>query len=176
MELFDIIGIVIIVAAALKGGRRGFVVTLGRLCAGILSLLLVYLLNTWAFAQLVPTLLVDHQVIIVRVLLCVVLYIVLFLVLKTIILSLRILTGLPIIKGLNKLRGGRCLWTSAGRYFGYDPGCAAYFLMYVIWQRCDISEIRVCVYDLYDPCYVFSTGYIRKMVAFIYIRRYECQK
>ena len=98
MELFDIIGIVIIVAAALKGGRRGFVVTLGRLCAGILSLLLVYLLNTWAFAQLVPTLLVDHQVIIVRVLLCVVLYIVLFLVLKTIILSLRILTGLPIIK------------------------------------------------------------------------------
>ena len=46
MELFDIIGIVIIVAAALKGGRRGFVVTLGRLCAGILSLLLVYLLNT----------------------------------------------------------------------------------------------------------------------------------
>lgn len=99
MELFDIIGIVIIVAAALKGGRRGFVITLGRLCAGILSLLLVYLLNTWAFAQLVPTLLVDHQVIIVRVLLCVVLYIVLFLVLKTIILSLRILTGLPIIKG-----------------------------------------------------------------------------
>ena len=75
MELFDIIGIVIIVAAALKGGRRGFVVTLGRLCAGILSLLLVYLLNTWAFA------------------------------LKTIILSLRILTGLPIIKGLNKLLG-----------------------------------------------------------------------
>ena len=72
MELFDIIGIVIIVAAALKGGRRGFVVTLGRLCAGILSL---------------------------------VLYIILFLVLKTIILSLRILTGLPIIKGLNKLLG-----------------------------------------------------------------------
>ena len=100
MELFDIIGIVIIVAAALKGGRRGFVVTLGRLCAGILSLLLVYLLNTWAFAQLVPTLLVDHQVVIIRVLLCVVLYI-----LKTIILSLRILTGLPIIKGLNKLLG-----------------------------------------------------------------------
>ena len=78
MELFEIIGIVIIVAAALKGGRRGFVVTLGRLCAGILSLLLVYLLNTWAFAQLVPTLLADHQVVIVRVLLCVVLYIVLF--------------------------------------------------------------------------------------------------
>ena len=45
--------------------------------------------------------------------------------------------------------------------------------MYVIWQRCDISEIRVCVYDLYDPCYAFFTGYIRKMVAFIYIRRYE---
>ena len=78
---------------------------MGRLCAGILSLLLVYLLNIWAFAQLVPTLLVDHQVVIVRVLLCVVLYTVLFLVLKTIILSLRILTGLPIIKGLNKLLG-----------------------------------------------------------------------
>lgn len=105
MELFDIIGIVIIVVAALRGLRRGFVVTLGRLCAGILSLLLVYLLNTWAFAQLVPTLLVDHQVVIVRVLLCIILYIVLFLVLKTIILSLRILTGLPIIKGLNKLLG-----------------------------------------------------------------------
>ena len=42
---------------------------------------------------------------IIRVLLCAVLYIVLFLVLKTIILSLRILTGLPIIKGLNKLLG-----------------------------------------------------------------------
>ena len=41
--------------------------------------------------------------------------------------------------------------------------------MYVIWQRCDISEIRVCVYDLYDPCYAFFAGYIRKMVAFIYI-------
>lgn len=105
MELFDIIGIVIIVVAALRGLRRGFVVTLGRLCAGILSLVLVYLLNTWAFAQLVPTLLVDHQVVIVRVLLCIILYIVLFLVLKTIILSLRILTGLPIIKGLNKLLG-----------------------------------------------------------------------
>lgn len=105
MELFDIIGIVIIVVAALRGLRRGFVVTLGRLCAGILSLLLVYLLNTWAFAQFVPTLLVDHQVVIVRVLLCIILYIVLFLVLKTIILSLRILTGLPIIKGLNKLLG-----------------------------------------------------------------------
>ncbi|MBU5430715.1 CvpA family protein [Kineothrix sp. MSJ-39] len=105
MELFDIIGLVIIVVAALRGLRRGFVVTLGRLCAGILSLLLVYLLNTWAFAQLVPTLLVDHQVVVVRVLLCIILYIVLFLVLKTIILSLRILTGLPIIKGLNKLLG-----------------------------------------------------------------------
>ena len=105
MELFDIIGLVIIVVAALRGLRRGFVVTLGRLCAGILSLLLVYLLNTWAFAQLVPTLLVDHQVVIVRVLLCIIVYIVLFLVLKTIILSLRILTGLPIIKGLNKLLG-----------------------------------------------------------------------
>lgn len=105
MELFDIIGLVIIVAAALRGGKRGFVVTLGRLCAGILSLLLVYLLNTWAFAQFVPTLLVDHQVVIVRVLLCIVVYIVLFLILKTVILSLRILTGLPIIKGLNKLLG-----------------------------------------------------------------------
>ena len=105
MELFDIIGLVIIVVAALRGLRRGFVVTLGRLCAGILSLSLVYLLNTWAFAQLVPTLLVDHQVVIVRVLLCIIVYIVLFLVLKTIILSLRILTGLPIIKGLNKLLG-----------------------------------------------------------------------
>lgn len=105
MEMFDIIGLVIIVAAALRGGKRGFVVALGRLCAGILSLLLVYLLNTWAFAQFVPTLLVDHQVVIVRVLLCIVVYIVLFLILKTVILSLRILTGLPIIKGLNKLLG-----------------------------------------------------------------------
>ena len=116
MELFDIIGIVIIVAAALKGGRRGFVVTLGRLCAGILSLLLVYMLNTWAFAQLVPTLLVDHQVVIIRVLLCVVLYIVLFLVLKTIILSLRILTGLPIIKGLNNKYAKNKIYTPVASF------------------------------------------------------------
>ena len=105
MELFDIIGIVIILAAAFRGGRKGFVVTLGRLCAGVLSLALVYLLNTWALAQFIPTLLLDHQVLIVRVLFCVILYIVLFLLLKTVILSLRILTGLPIIKGLNKLLG-----------------------------------------------------------------------
>lgn len=47
--------------------------------------------------------------------------------------------------------------------------------MYVIWQRCDISEIRVCVYGLYDLCYFFA-GYILEKAVFIYIRRYECQK
>lgn len=94
-----------IVICAIRGLKKGFVNTLGTILASLLSIIFVYLLNTWALESLLLTLLADHMVVVVRIVLCLVLYAALFFVLKAVILSLRVLTKLPVIRGLNKLLG-----------------------------------------------------------------------
>lgn len=98
-------GLLLIAICAIRGYKKGFVNVLGEMLATIFSIVFVYLLHTWAFDALLLNFLKDHMVIVVRFLLCVVLYLVLYFVLKTIILSFRILTGLPIVRGLNKFLG-----------------------------------------------------------------------
>lgn len=81
---------------------------LGNILASILSIGFVYFLNTWAFEAFLITMLTEHMVIIIRILLCILLYIVLFLLLKAIIISLRVFAKIPVIRGLNKLLGFLC--------------------------------------------------------------------
>lgn len=105
MDVWHIGGILLIVICAIRGLRRGFINTLGEMLATVLAIMFVYMIHTWAFEALFLTLLKDHMVVIVRIALCFILYVVIFLVVKTIILSLRILTKLPIVHKLNKLLG-----------------------------------------------------------------------
>lgn len=105
MDILHIVGIFLIVFCAVRGFKKGFVNTLGGMLASILAIVFVYMLNTWALESLLLTLLTDRTLIVVRVLLCVLLYAVVFFVLKAVISSLRILTKLPVIRGLNKLLG-----------------------------------------------------------------------
>lgn len=105
MDIWHIGGLLLIAICAIRGYKKGFVNVLGEMLATIFSIVFVYLLHTWAFDALLLNFLKDHMVIVVRFLLCVVLYLVLYFVLKTIILSFRILTGLPIVRGLNKFLG-----------------------------------------------------------------------
>ena len=105
MDIWRISGLLLIAICAIRGYKKGFVNTLGEMLAMVFSGVFVYLLHAWAFDALIMTLQKDHMVIIVRLILCVVLYIVFYLVLKAIILSLRIFTKLPIVRGINKLLG-----------------------------------------------------------------------
>lgn len=105
MEIWHIVGILLIAICALRGWKKGFVNTLGEVLASLVAIVFVYLLNTWALDSLLLTLLADRMVVVVRIILCIVLYVVLFLILKAIIVSLRMLTKLPIIHGVNKLLG-----------------------------------------------------------------------
>nr|MBQ8252032.1 CvpA family protein [Lachnospiraceae bacterium] len=107
-DVIYVIGLLIIAVSAVKGFKKGFVNTVGGILASLLAIVFVYLLNTWALESMLVTLLADHMILVVRVLLCVVLYIVLFFVLKAILLSLRLLSKLPVIRGLNKLLGFVC--------------------------------------------------------------------
>ena len=94
-----------IACCAIRGFKKGFVNTVGGALASLLALAFVLVLNTWAFDSLVLTLIADHMIVIVRIVLCVLLYVVLYFALKAIIMSLRIVAKLPIIRGLNKLLG-----------------------------------------------------------------------
>ena len=105
MDYIYIIGIIIIVFAALKGYRRGLVSTLGNICASILAIGLLFVLKTWAFESFFTTIFFEHTVFLTRVILCIVIYLLLFFLLKLIVMSLKIITGIPVIKGLNKLLG-----------------------------------------------------------------------
>ncbi|MBE5882533.1 MAG: hypothetical protein E7289_09580 [Lachnospiraceae bacterium] len=105
MNVEHVVGILLIAICAIRGFKKGFVNTLGTILASLLAIVFVYLLNTWALESLLLTLLADHMLVVVRIVLCVVLYIALFFLLKAMILSLRVLAKLPIVRGLNKLLG-----------------------------------------------------------------------
>ncbi|MBQ8199916.1 MAG: CvpA family protein [Lachnospiraceae bacterium] len=107
-DIIHIVGLIVIAICAIRGLKKGFVNTVGSILASLLSIVFVYLLNTWALESVLLVLLTDRMLLIVRVLLCIVLYVVLFFVLKAIVLSLRLLTKLPVIRGLNKLLGFVC--------------------------------------------------------------------
>ena len=107
-DIIHIVGLIVIAICAIRGFKKGLVNTVGSILASLLSIIFVYLLNTWALESVLLVLLTDRMLLIVRVLLCIVLYVVLFFVLKAIVLSLRVLTKLPVIRGLNKLLGFVC--------------------------------------------------------------------
>lgn len=98
-------GLLLIAICAIRGWKKGFVNTLGGILASILAIVFVYILNVWALESLLFTLMSDHVLVLVRIVLCIILYVVIFFVLKTIIMSFRILTKLPVIRGFNKLLG-----------------------------------------------------------------------
>lgn len=108
MDILHIAGILIIVISAIRGFKKGFINTLGNILASILSAGFVYCLNTWALESFLITILTEHMIIIVRILLCIVFYIALFLLLKAVIISLRLLARIPVVRGLNKLLGFVC--------------------------------------------------------------------
>ena len=105
MDILHIAGILLVVVCAVRGWKKGFVNTLGGIVASLLAVVFVYLLNTWALDALLMTLIADHMVVVVRIILCIALYVVLYFIWKAIITSLRILSKLPVIRGLNKLLG-----------------------------------------------------------------------
>lgn len=105
MDWFYIIGLLIIIVSAFNGFKKGLVNTLGSICASILAIGLVYLLKMWAFDAFFSTLLLEHDVILVRIALCLVVYLAAFFLLKAIVMSLRIITKIPVIRGLNKVLG-----------------------------------------------------------------------
>ncbi len=98
-------GLLLIAILAIRGWKKGFIDTLGGMLAGLLAVVFVYLLHSWALDSLLITLLTDRMLVLVRIVLCAVLFVVTYLILKTIILSLRIITGIPVIRGLNRLLG-----------------------------------------------------------------------
>ena len=105
MSLFYTIGILILICSSARGWKKGVVQLLGSICAGVLSLFLFWILKKWSFGFFLGTLLFDHSILLVRIILCVVIYFALFFVLKAIFLSLKIVTGLPIIRGLDRILG-----------------------------------------------------------------------
>ena len=78
---------------------------MGTILASLLAMVFVYLLNVWALESLLLTLLTDHMVVVVRIIICLVLYAILFFVLKAVVMSLKLLAKLPVIRGINKLLG-----------------------------------------------------------------------
>ena len=105
MKMFYAIGLLIIMVTAWKGWKKGFVQTLGNVCASILSLGFFWILKNWAFDSFLGTLLFCHSVLIVRRVICVALFLALFFALKAVIVSLRVVSSLPIIRGLDRLLG-----------------------------------------------------------------------
>ncbi len=108
IDIIHIVGLVIIAVCAIRGWKKGFVNTLGSILASLLSIVFVYLLNTWALESVLVTFITDRMLLVVRVLLCVVLFVAMFFLLKAILLSLRFLTKLPLVRGINKLLGFAC--------------------------------------------------------------------
>ena len=86
---------------------------LGEIAASALAIVFVVVLNTWALESLLLTMLADHMIVVVRVVLCIVLYAIAYLILKAIIMSLKVITKLPVIRGVDKLLG-----TVAGMAYG----------------------------------------------------------
>lgn len=105
MNWFYIIGLAIIVICLLTGWKKGLVEIIGSICATILSFSFFWIIRNWAFESFLANLLFQHSLLLVRIVLCVVLYIIMFLLLKTVMMSLKIITKIPIIRGLNKLLG-----------------------------------------------------------------------
>lgn len=105
MNLFYIIGVAIIIICMIRGWIKGLANIVGSILATILSFLLFWAIRNWAFESFLATLLFNHSMIIVRVVVCLLLYTILFLLLKAIMMSLKIVTKLPIIRGMNRLLG-----------------------------------------------------------------------
>lgn len=105
MGIWHIIGIFLIVFCTTRGFKKGFVNILGEIAASALAILFVFLLNTWALESFLLTVLADHMIVVVRILLCVTLYVIAYFILKAVIMSLRVVTKLPIIRGLDRLLG-----------------------------------------------------------------------
>lgn len=105
MNLFYLIGVLILVCAAVRGWKKGFVQMLGSVCASILSIGFFWILKKWALDSFLGTLLFAHSVLIVRVVLCIALYFALFFVLKAVIISLKVIVRLPVIRGLDRVLG-----------------------------------------------------------------------
>ncbi len=99
------IGILLIVILAIRGFKKGFVNMLGEIAASVLSIVFVIILNQWALDALLMTLWADYMIVIVRVVLCIALYAAAFFVLRAVIMSLRLVTKLPIIRSVNKFLG-----------------------------------------------------------------------
>ena len=105
MGVWHVVGILLIVICAVRGFKKGFVNMLGEIAASILAIIFVGLLNAWALDAVLLNLLTNHMVVVVRIALCILLYVIVFFILKAIIVSLRVLTKLPVIRGLNKFLG-----------------------------------------------------------------------
>ena len=105
MDITRVIGLLLIVICAARGYKKGIVNTLGTIMASLLAIIFVYLLNVWALESFLMTLLTDHMVVVVRVVICLVLYVILFFVLKAVVMSLKLLEKLPVIRGINRLLG-----------------------------------------------------------------------
>lgn len=104
-EVIYLVGALLIVVSAAHGFRKGLVRALGEVATSIVTILFLYILKTWAFEAFFLTVLTNHKVLIVRVVLCLLLYIGTTILLKTILLSLGFLTKLPVLRGLNKILG-----------------------------------------------------------------------
>lgn len=105
MRIFYLTGILIIIICALSGWKKGFIQMLGNVCAGILSLGFFWVMKNWAFESFLGTLLFAHSVLVVRLVLCIALYIALFFGLKAVFLSLKFISKLPVVRGLDKVLG-----------------------------------------------------------------------
>ena len=105
MNIIHIVGLILIAVCAVRGYKKGFIDTVGSILASLLSIVFVYLLNAWAFESVIPHLLSDYMIVVVRILLCVLVYSAFFFLLKAILMSLKILSRFPVFRGLNKLLG-----------------------------------------------------------------------
>lgn len=105
MRIFYLTGILILIICALRGWKKGFIQMLGNVCAGILSLGFLWIMKNWALESFLGTLLFAHSVLVVRLVLCIALYIALFFGLKAVFLSLKFISKLPVIRGLDKVLG-----------------------------------------------------------------------
>ena len=74
MDTARLIGLLLIVICAVRGYKKGIVNTLGTILASLLAMVFVYLLNVWALESLLLTLLTDHMVVVVRIIICLALY------------------------------------------------------------------------------------------------------
>lgn len=127
MNWLLIVVIILIITLSVYGCRKGFVDALVPFVSGLLSLLLIFFLKDWLLAYLFQWAIFQGEHILSRIVVILLLFALGTLAFRWVIKVLRLLTRLPLVKGVNKL-------------LGLVLGCIEGFLL--VWLFLYIIQVR----------------------------------